>query len=243
VRRTGIDVSSSRCFLVDADSTERRPGYRPVPLRVHRYASLATGGEDGETLTAELKRHMTQQGFVRRAWVNLWDLRSSHQYLLLPSERAAEFESLARGHGAASLGMNDADVTVAIAIGATREFEKRSTTEVSFLAAGTEDIRQRLSPLIQAGIAVEGVTTPCGALWSQARLRRVSPGTMVHAHVALGAAQSGLAIFSNRSLLYGRDLDWGYSTRGSGPGPMNRDELAGRLSVDLRHSFLYVMQY
>ena len=45
------------------------------------------------------------------------------------------------------------------------------------------------------------MTTPCGALWSQARLRRASLPGQVHAHVVIGVSQSALGIFGDGSLL------------------------------------------
>lgn len=243
MRRTGIDLSPARCIVVDAETSGRRRKGDPGTLRVHHFASLSSA--DSRALTAELKVLVERKAFPRRAWVNLWEVRSSHQYVLLPSGQASELESMVRHHGASALGMTDAEVTVATTIGSTRgEPGHHSKTEVSFFAAGSQDVRERLRPLVEAGFEIEGVTTPCGALWSQARLRRPSLPGEVHAHVALGVTQSALGIFSNGSLLYGRDLDWGYATPTLGaPAPMNREDLAGRLSAELRRSFLYLKQY
>jgi hypothetical protein len=242
VRRTGIDLSSLRCNVVDAEASgRRRRGGRAV-LRVHQFASI-THLDNAQALTAELKA--LSSAFSRRAWVNLWDVRSSHQYLLLPSGSDSELESRARQHGASVLGMRDLDVTVATSIGGTRgEPGHHPKREVSFFAAGSEEIRACLRPIVEAGFVVEGVTTPCGALWSQARLRRASLPGEVHAHVALGVSQSALGIFSDGALLYARDLDWGYAASSMGrPVAHDRELLADRLSAELRRSFLYLKQY
>jgi Tfp pilus assembly protein PilN len=115
---------------------------------------------------------------------------------------------------------------------------------VSFFAAGSGEIRALLRPIADAGFLIEGVTTPCGALWSQARLRRPSLPGEVHAHVALGASQSALGIFADGSLLYARDLDWGYAAQLASKGAaQDRELLANRLSTELRWSFLYLKQY
>ena len=202
--------------------------------------------DNTQTLTAELKALAEQESFSRRAWVNLWDVRSSHQYLLLPMAPESELESRARHHGASVLGMSDADVTVSTTMGGTRaEPGHDPKREVSFFAAGSADIRALLRPIADAGFLIEGVTTPCGALWSQARLRRASLPGEVHAHVALGASQSALGIFADGLLLYARDLDWGYA-RASRPvqsATQDREVLANRLSTELRWSFLYLKQY
>jgi Tfp pilus assembly PilM family ATPase len=210
-------------------------------FRVRHFASV-THLDDTQALTAELK---ALTSFSRRAWVNLWDVRSSHQYLLLPSASDAELESRARHHGASVLGMSALDVTVATSIGATRgEPGHHPKREVSFFAAASEEIRARLRPIVEAGFIVEGVTTPCGALWSQARLRRPSLPGEVHAHVALGVSQSALGIFADGALLYARDLDWGYAAPSIGtPVAHDRELLADRLSMELRRSFLYLKQY
>ena len=206
--------------------------------------SSLPSGDSSQALTAELKALMARKEFPQRAWINLWDVRSSHQYLLLPSAAADELESKARHHAASILGMNDADVTVGTIIGSTRaEAGHHPKTEVSFFAAGTQEIRQRLRPFIEAGFTIEGVTTPCGALWSQARFRKPSLPGEVHAHVALGPAQSALGIFSNGALLYARDINWGYGAPAIGAAASHRQNLARRLSTELRHSFLYLKQY
>jgi len=211
---------------------------------VHRFASLASA-DSGQALTADLKALVARKEFPRRAWIDLWDVWSSHQYLLLPSASASELESMARRHAAKVLGMNDADITVGTVIGSTRgEPGHSKKTEVSFFAAGTQEIRRRLRPFVDAGFVIEGVTTPCGALWSQARLRRPSLTGEVHAYVALGVSQSALGIFSNGLLLYARDINWGYAAQAMGAWvPLDRHQLARRLSIELRQSFLYLKQY
>jgi len=210
-------------------------------VRVHAFASV-THLDNAQALVAELK---ALSSFSRRAWVNLWDVRSSHQYLLLPSAPEAELEWRARRHGASVLGMRELDVTLATSFGGTRgEPGHHLKREVSFFAARSEDIRARLRPFVEAGFVIEGVTTPCGALWSQARLRRASLPGEVHAHVALGVSQSALGIFCDGALLYARDLDWGYAAPSLGtPVAHDRELLADRLSAELRRSFLYLKQY
>ena len=244
MRRTGIDLSSIRCNVVDAQSSGRRRKGEPAAFRVHHFASI-THLDNTEALTEELKTLAARGSFSRRTWVNLWDVRSSHQYLLLPSAPDAELESRARRHGASVLGMSDLDVTVSTSIGGTRgEPGHHPKREVSFFAAGSDDIRARLRPIVEAGFLVEGVTTPCGALWSQARLRRAALPGEVHAHVALGVSQSALGIFGDGALLYARDLNWGYAAAPAGTtAAQDRDMLSDRLSLELRRSFLYLKQY
>lgn len=244
MRRTGIDLSSIRCNVVDAESSGRRRRAEPAPFRVHNFAAIPHL-DNTEALSIELKALAARGSFPRRAWVNLWDVRSSHQYLLLPSAPDAELESRARRHGASVLGMDDRDITVSTLIGGSRgEPGHHPKREVSFFAAGSGDIRARLKPIVDAGFLVEGVTTPCGALWSQARLRSPLLPGQVHAHVVLGVLQSALGIFTDASLLYARDLDWGYAATFTGTtAAQDREALADRLSLELRRSFLYLKQY
>jgi hypothetical protein len=174
----------------------------------------------------------------------LWDVRSSHQYLLLPAVGEAELKSMAQYHAASMLGLDVSEVTIETIVGKTRGEPARPKTEVSFFAAGTQDVRHRLRPFEEAGFFIEGVTTPCGALWAQSRLRRPALPHEVHAYVALGASQIAVGIFSNDALLYARDFDWGYALSSAGV-PLSTDrELLGRnIASELRRSFLYLKQY
>jgi hypothetical protein len=221
-----------------------------APLRVHNYASLHVSGQD---LAIELKGLAARKGLPKRAWVNLWGLTSCHQYLLLPTRPRAELDEAARFRAATTLAVDPRDIAIGTVMGRStaqsrgksrRSRDQQSKTEVVFFAAALQDIRARLRPIVEAGFVVDGVTTPCGALWSQARLRRAAGTGDVHAYIALGAQMSALAIFANGFFLYGRDLSWGYAGTPDGQrAPMERDVLADRLAVELRRSFLYVKQY
>ena len=241
MRRTGIDLSPTHCTVVDAQISRRfRKDGEPKPLRLHSCARLKHA-DGAERLSADL-RELVDGGFPKRAWVNLWDVASSHQYLLLPTAPRAELKAAARRHGASALNLDPRDVAVGVSIGEPRiEPGRPSKTEVSFFAAAVQEIRTRIQPIVDAGFHVEGVTTPCGALWSQARLRRPAAPGDVHAFVTLSSHLSALAIFANGFLLYARDLSWGYA--GQSSLPIDRDELASRLSAELRRSFLYLKQY
>ena len=154
MRRTGIDLSSFRCNVVDAESSGTPQQRRTAPHFACTILRRLPHFDNTETLTAELKALAAQESFSRRAWVNLWDVRSSHQYLLLPMAPESELESRARHHGASALGMSDADVTVSTTIGGTRaEPGHRPKREVSFFAAGSADIRALLRPIADAGFS------------------------------------------------------------------------------------------
>jgi hypothetical protein len=221
-------------------------------VHVHSYASLHVGSD--QDLASELKGLAARKDLPKRAWVNLWGMTSSHQYLLLPAGPRAELDETARFRAATALVMDPHDVAIGTVMGRSthrspgklrRSGDPQSKkTEVVFFAAAMEDIRTRLRPIVEAGFVVDGVTTPCGALWSQARLRRPPTAGDVHAFVALGAQMSALAIFANGFFLYGRDLSWGYAGTPDGLRvPLEREQLAARLAAELRRSFLYVKQY
>lgn len=244
MRRTGIDLSPTRCIVVDAETSWRfRKAGEGKSLRVHHYADLPH--TDAQNLTADLRVLAEGNAFPKKVWVNLWEITSSHQYVLLPTASHAELEDAARHRGAALLGIDPREVAVGTFIGQQRaEPGRPSKTEVSFFAASLDEIHTRLRPIVEAGFVVEGITTPCGALWSQARLRRPAMRGAVQAFVALSANMSSLAIFANGFLLYARDISWGYGETPLGPAPaMDREALATRLAGELRRSFLYLKQY
>jgi Tfp pilus assembly PilM family ATPase len=228
--------------VVDARTPKGRRGRGArAPLRVFNFAILGRA-DSAQALTAELTLLLETRAFPRRAWVTLWDLRSTHRYMLLPESRRKEIDTVALQHAESILGLNRQDISVGLTQGPGLTAERK--IELSFFAAASEDIQQRLRPIQEAGFLVEGVSTPCGALWALARLRRPAVPREVHAYVSLGVSMSALAIVSNGFLLYARELDWGYAESLVGPPtPRSREDLASRLARELRRSFLYVKQY
>ena len=230
--------------MVDAETSWHfRKDGEGKSLRVHHYADIPH--TDAQNLTADLRLLAQGNTFPKKVWVNLWEIASIHQYVLLPTASHAELEDAARHRGAELLGVDPGDVAIGTFIGQKRaEPGRPPKVEVSFFAASLDEIHTRLRPIVEAGFVVEGITTPCGALWSQARLRRPAMRGAVQAFVALSANMSSLAIFANGFLLYARDISWGYGDTPLGRATaMNREALASRLSVELRRSFLYLKQY
>jgi hypothetical protein len=229
-------------MVVDANASSRSPkqGERTL-VRVHNFASFGRAAS-AQALTAELKPLIEARAFPRRAWVTLWDIRSTHRYTRLAANRREDIAAVARKHGALLLGLDAPGLSVGVAQGA--ELPAQHKIELSFFAAASEDIQNQLRPIQDAGFIVEGIATPCGALWAQARLRRSAVPGDVHTYVSLGVARSALVIVANGYLLYARELDWGYAGPLAGsPAPRSRDEIAARLGGELRRSFLYVKQY
>ena len=242
MRRTGIDLSATRCLVVDAERLRRHDGGE-ILTRVHNFSLLPGAGSEHHLLAAELAALLEREKFPRRAWVNLWGVRNTHEYLLLPVAPTPNLEATVRDRAATRLGLDPGSLLVSTTLGSTCGDASRPKREVCYFAAAAADVEQRLRPITDAGFVVEGVTTPCGALWSHARLRRSLPGE-VHAHVAIGVTSSSVAIFSGGSFLYGRDLGFGFCVpQSSGLVALERDELAARLAQELRWSFLYLRQY
>jgi Tfp pilus assembly PilM family ATPase len=210
-------------------------------LRVHHFTGLRRGGS-AHALTAELTQLVREDAFARRAWVTLWDVRSTHRYLQLPESRLGNIHQQSIEHGAEVLGIPAGDVRVAIAISRTEDVPGKA--QVSLFAASSADIAARLRPIIDAGFSVEGVCTPCGALWAQARLRRPSIPGEVHAYVALAATQAAFVIVRDGFLLHAREMPWGYAESPLAPSRVvSRNEIAARLAPELRRGFLYVKQF
>jgi hypothetical protein len=228
--------------VVDANASSRSPKHGERTLvRVRNFASFVRAASP-QALTAELKLLLDAKAFPRRAWVTLWDIRSTHRYTLLGANRRKDIDAVARKHGTSVLGLDGRGLSVGVAQGA--ELPAQHKIELSFFAAASEDIQNQLRPIQDAGFIVDGVATPCGALWAQARLRRSAVPGDVHTYVSLGVARSALVIVANGFLLYARELDWGYAEPLVGSStPRSRDELAARLGGELRRSFLYVKQY
>src|SRR5262245_21208478 len=214
VHRTGIELSSSRCTLVVADMAGGLvPRRTPQPVRVHRFATLHDV-QSPRALLTELQALRETRGFPRRAWVTAWDVRSVHRYTWLSKNRQKQAASVAVELGATSLGFDQRDLTVGYLRGSGLIDPEK--VELSLFAEASGDIRVKVAVFEAAGFVIEGVSTPCGALWSLARLRRNANSGEVHAYVALGPSTTAIAIVTNGFLLYGRQMPWGFAETQSG---------------------------
>lgn len=118
--------------------------------------------------------------------------------------------------------------------------EAGAIREVAFVGAAAADIRVRLQPLTDAGIVVEGVSTPALALCSVARLRRDQiPGVPI-ALLAIGATSMGLAVSRDGVPLFAREIPWGYQEPGART--PSREEFAAKLAAELKRSFVFFRQ-
>ncbi len=136
--------------------------------------------------------------------------------------------------------------------------EREVTTSVGSTRSGTGPVQdggrvlRRIHPrAVGAADADRGGRLPGGGghddVWRAAGrrqlLRRSERTREVQAYVALGTSQSAIAICCGGTLLCARDLDWGHAYDAAGEAvALERDDLADKLSLELRHSFLYLKQ-
>ena len=246
MRRTGIELSESRCSLVDVETVPRR-GWGAPDVRVRSFLTIPLVDGPGR-LSTELRALIDANKFSRHAWVTLWGVRSTHQFLQMASARRSELQSIARRHaiqsGLAS-SADGSDVVTDSVVGEKRHSsDGPSKREIALVSASSFEIRERLQPILDAGFKVDGVVTPAEALWAQARLRRaVTPGD-AHAYVALSATASAVTIVRDGLPLFSHELNWGYgggSNKGSDP--FSRETLAEQLASELRRSFVLAEQH
>ena len=217
---------------------------RPALLRVHHFASV-THLDNAQALTAELKALSCVLA------PRVGQLVGRAQQPPVPAAavgaRAPELESRARRHGASVLGMNDArrhrrdvdwrDARRARTPSEARSLVLRGRAPTTFARAFGQSSRQ--------GFIVEGVTTPCGALWSQARLRRrIAAGRSARARGARRVAIGAGNFRRRRAPVCERSrLGLCGAVASERRSRMDRELLADRLSAELRRSFLYLKQY
>ena len=115
-----------------------------------------------------------------------------------------------------------------------------ATGEVAFVGASAAEVSARIQPLIDAGIGIDGVSTPALALSSVARLRRDQiPGVPI-ALLAIGATRMGLAISRDGVPLFAREIPWGCQEPDART--PSRDEFVVKLAAELKRSFLFFRQ-
>lgn len=265
MRRTGIELTASRCSLVEVEAVPRR-GRGAAEVRVRSFLTIPT--VDGpDRLSAELRALVDANKFSRHAWVTLWGVRSTHQFLQMASARRSELQAMARRHAIESGLASSADGSDVVSDSVVGEKHHSSLgaskREVVVVSASSADIRERLQPILDAGFTADGVVTPAEALWAQARLRRaVTPGD-AYAYVALSATASAITIVRDGLPLFSHELNWGYRGRdnkgsgpifslnshasgnkmGSDPLLISKEELAEQLASELRRSFIFAKQY
>lgn len=243
--RVGIELTASRCTLVDVSSVAGRRG--AASARVRAFTSIPYAVEAPEPLAAELGGLLARKTVSRRAWVIVWGAPHAHVLLLLPPARPADLDALARREARRELSMlqGGGEAVLAVAPGATRSLPTGGMRrEVMVAAAAAPDLTARVRPILDAGFDVEGMVTPSLALLSLARQRPgVIPGVAV-AYLAVAPTAVALAVVRDGVLLFAREIPWGYhSERASDRGRVfDRQRFTEKLGSELRRSFLFVRQ-
>ncbi len=238
---TGIELLPHVCRIVEVD-TKRRVfgGGAPPATRVRAFHEIPYSASDPAHLTAELRRIVT--GLDHRAAVAVWGLRSSHQALLLPPADAEALGAIARREARAAAGnVAVAPVADAVVIGPLREDGRR---EVGYAAVGSEELRSRLQPLVDAGFTVDAALTPALAHASMIGQRRALLPDAVVAVLSVNQRATALTVLRGTTVLFARELPWGGETDaldGGGDTPAD-STFAGRVASELRRSLVYLRQ-
>jgi len=241
VPRIGLDLAADRCHLIEV----RGPVGRSTDAdetRILLFETIPHGWSEPAALNFALQQWLSVRNGTRRAWVTVWGLSSAHQLMALPPAKSRALAQLARREAAAEVDLlRQTDVISGIMAGSSRTiFPEPAKRDVVFVAASAADVRTKVQPLLDAGFAIDGVTTPPLALCSIGRLRRgMLPGAPV-AFLALGSGMTALAIVRDGVLLFAREMSWGY--QGPGARPFDREQFAAKLGAELRRSFLFFKQ-
>jgi Tfp pilus assembly PilM family ATPase/Tfp pilus assembly protein PilN len=242
-KRVGIEIGPSHCRIVEVETSGGGWPRRSVvatPSRVRTFASIPYGTSNPVGLAAALRPLLARRAFPRRAAVAVWGLRSSHQYLLLPPADAADLIDLGRREArrTAPTTVVDANPSDGVLVGNVRDVPGAGgQREVTYVSSSAADVRNKIQPLVDAGVQVDAVVTPAVALAWVARLRTATPDAVV-AYVAVESDVTCLSVVRNGVILFGREIGWGYA----GERQFDRDQFAAKLAAELRRSFAYVKQ-
>jgi hypothetical protein len=250
MRKTGIELSETRCAVVQAEPAGRgaRLGATGGAVRVRSFASIPYGSSSPEPLTAELRKLVAGKTVSPVAWVTVWGARSGHRFLTLPPGKPRQLEQQAcreashLGIGSHLLGK---DRTVRAAVGGLRrQADGSSRRDVAVAGVSSPDVLLRLEPLRRAGFAVRGVMTPAVTLGLLARHRRGAQPGSSSAYVALDSHATALCIVRDGLAVVAREIAWGFEGErgGTRESPLPIEGLAEQLAAEIRRTFLYYRQ-
>lgn len=241
--RIGIDLSATRCHLIEVGRSRGRwargsPNGR-LETVVRAFQTIPHGWADPERLTPALRGWAVGGRRWRRARATVWGMASTQRSMWLPAGESSDLARLAviraAPHG------SEADVVARTAEGGPRVAANGSPgRDVAVAITSRNDFLARLRLLTDAGFDVDELATPAMALCSVARLRRsLVPGESV-ALLAIGADVSALAVVRDGLPLLAREMPWGYERAGARV--FDTDRLVGKISSEIRRSLLYVKQ-
>jgi Tfp pilus assembly PilM family ATPase/Tfp pilus assembly protein PilN len=249
--RTSVELYPGGCRLVEVEvRAGRRKNAAAEEARVRAFvtslaglsseAPASTGDDDAASLTSALRELQQRRRLAKEAWVTIWGLRSTHQFLRMPPATQADLESLAAREARKDIAPleTDGDVaSVTVVMGGETQVGPHRRREVSLVAVSAAEVKRRIQPLVDAGLIVQGVLTPALALATIAREQRdILPESAV-AYVALYGQATCLTIVRGGLLLFAREMPWGHqSVEGAEEG------IGARLASELRRSVLFFKQ-
>ncbi len=242
-RLAGIELSRSRCALVDLDVSLRRG-----PGRVRAFRTIGWSPENPTALAAMLRTLRQSNAVPARAFVTVWDAGGSCRHVSLPSADDASLRSLALREAGVGRLSADLQSTSAVLTDRIADWRSKGVRDATVVTAAASLLRARLAPLVDAGFTIEAAITPPVALASLARLLRTIEDDAADAYVAVNAEATAIAVVRHGVLLFGREIALPFG----GARPQSAAEartLAGeaveyarRLAPELKRSFLAVKQ-
>jgi hypothetical protein len=240
-KRTGIELLPHACRVVEVASPARFSGdAAPRRPRVRAFREIPLTASDPEALTAELRAAL--RGVERRASVAVWDLRATHQALLLPPAAPADLETIARreARSATAAGLPPPPLADTVVAGPLRDGRRLT----GYVAASADELRARLQPLVEAGVRIDAVTTPALAHASLVAQRRALLPDAVVAVLSVNAHATAITVVHGPGVLFARELPWGDQSdpREGELAGAGRAVFAARIAAELRRSLVYVRQ-
>ena len=242
-RRLGIELSPSRCALVDLDV---RTGGAP-PARVRTFRTIPWSPHNAGAFAATLRLLRKSNVVPARAVVALWGLDATCHHFSLPSGDDQRLRVLALREVCMTAPVADRSAVNAVLLDHTATSARKTTRDVTVVTAPAAQVQALVAPLASAEFAIEAVITPAMALASLARLLPDGDDA-VRAYVAVNADATAVAIVRNGLLLLAREIALPCRASGVSPDADARTEsgdildFVRRLAPELKRSFLLLKQ-
>jgi hypothetical protein len=242
-RRVGIELSPSRCAIVDIDVPADRSRQA---ARIRTFRTIPWSAGNAEAFVATLRLLRASKMVPDRAIVALWGVRSaSHVARLAPGQEADPRAVAPEGGTSLPEGTETAS---AVLFDDPASHVPGAPREAAVVVVPVVDVRSRLAPLIAAGFTIEAAVTVPLALASVSRLLHRHPGDTVRAYLAVNADATAVAIVRNGLLLFAREIPIAADTTildaGAGETAVrsSRAEFTIRLGAELKRSLLLFRQ-
>ncbi len=245
-RRVGIELSPSRCALVDVDA--RAGDAASVPVGVRTFRTIPWSPDNAEAFVATLRLLRRSRIVPARAVVALWGIDGTCHHFSLPSGDDRRLRAQALREVRLTGRVEQRDTSCAVLVDRAAPRTATTTRDVTVVAAPAAQVRARLAPLVAADFAIEAVVTPAMALASLARLLPGGDDDAVRAYVAVNADASAIAIVRKGLLLLAREVALPFRAGCASPdgdeGTRSLEALdfVRRLAPELKRSFLALKQ-